>query len=137
MHLHHVESHVDKKKDKDGNLRIPTSIQRMNIVVDKLADFAYDDTSLHPLHTKALPAEERCVLYLDDKPLTGIKPLLFRASRNPAPGGGWRRAVMMRGMVVVLFRALTLPQARNFIPRQNPRQPLFRVPQNYFLLCAD
>jgi len=39
--LHHVESHVNKKKDKQGHMRIPTEIQWMNIAVDAMADGGY------------------------------------------------------------------------------------------------
>ena len=41
IYLHHVESHVDKKKDELGNFRIPNSIQNMNIEADKLAEETY------------------------------------------------------------------------------------------------
>jgi len=47
----HVESHVDKKKDADGNKRIPTSIQQMNIYVGGLADEAYENMYI----SKVLP----------------------------------------------------------------------------------
>ena len=36
--LHHVESHVDKKKDEHGNYRIPNATQKMNIAADKIAE---------------------------------------------------------------------------------------------------
>ena len=36
--LHHVESHVDKKKDKHGEFRIPNDEQKMNIAADKIAE---------------------------------------------------------------------------------------------------
>jgi len=39
--LHHVESHVNKKKDKQGQRRIPTEIQWMNIAVDEMAEGGY------------------------------------------------------------------------------------------------
>jgi len=41
--LNHVESHVDRKKDEQGNSRTPTPIQWMNIAVDALADTGYTD----------------------------------------------------------------------------------------------
>jgi hypothetical protein len=40
--LHHVESHVNKKKDKQGQKRVPTEIQWMNIAVDEMADEGYN-----------------------------------------------------------------------------------------------
>ena len=41
--LHHVESHVDKKKDEHGNYRIPNATQKMNIAADKIAERTYKD----------------------------------------------------------------------------------------------
>ena len=51
--IHHVESHVDTKRDKDGQLRVPTPIQWMNIYADKLADEVYD-SNMPALNTSSL-----------------------------------------------------------------------------------
>jgi len=42
--LSHVESHVDRKRDKHGHCRIPTEIERMNLAIDEIADEGYTDT---------------------------------------------------------------------------------------------
>lgn len=43
IHITHVESHVDKKKDEHGQPREPTQIEWMNIHVDKEAELAYTE----------------------------------------------------------------------------------------------
>ena len=71
VQLFHVESHVDRKKDEHGNKRIPTSIQKMNIYADDLADKAYTAPSIGALQTLLLPKEKRWQLTLGKQVLTG------------------------------------------------------------------
>jgi len=42
--LSHVESHVDRKKDENGQYRIPTEMESMNIAIGEVADEGYTDT---------------------------------------------------------------------------------------------
>jgi len=68
--LHHVESHVDKKKDENGVWRTPTSIQWMNIYVDKLADAAYF-MNITALQIGSIQQDHKPKIYKCDKMITG------------------------------------------------------------------
>ena len=69
--ISHVESHVDKKKDKDGNKRIPTSIQLMNIYVDGLADEAYENMYIRKVQPKSFSTNDQPRVFKGTKEITG------------------------------------------------------------------
>ena len=68
--LHHVESHVDKKKDELGNKRIPNAIQKMNIEADKLAEDAYR-VKLPWLNKRKLESRMYAQIYMHNNKVTG------------------------------------------------------------------
>jgi len=52
--LSNVESHVNRKKDENGQCRISTEMERMNIAIDEIADEGYTDTRVSEttIHTR-------------------------------------------------------------------------------------
>jgi hypothetical protein len=60
--INHVESHVNNKKDEDGNKRIPTPMQWMNIAVDKLADTGYVDTEVPESYISPTRRSDRYII---------------------------------------------------------------------------
>ena len=70
IYLHHVESHVDKKKDELGNFRIPNSIQNMNIEADKLAEETYY-TQGYWLNKKSLKTLMNAQIFMHNDKITG------------------------------------------------------------------
>jgi len=55
--MHHVESHVDRKRDKQRMKRIPTPIGRLNIDIGRLADEGYTNPQVP--ETKIYPTDRR------------------------------------------------------------------------------
>jgi len=62
--LNHVESHVDRKKDKNGQYRIPTEMERMNIAIDAVADEGYTDTRVPDTVVHTRERYQRYVPYM-------------------------------------------------------------------------
>ena len=67
----HVESHVDKKRDAEGNKRIPTSIQLMNIYVDKLADEAYENRYISKVSPNSFIKNDQPRVFKGTEEITG------------------------------------------------------------------
>ena len=65
--LHHVESHVDKKTNKDGTKRIPTPIEQMNMHADELADKAYRIPDIPNFNPITLTRPQRWGIYKNTK----------------------------------------------------------------------
>ena len=63
VQLKHIESHVDKKKDKEGNPRQPTPIEWANIHVDKLADEGYTREDIPDLKTNDMLRTNNWTIY--------------------------------------------------------------------------
>jgi hypothetical protein len=71
IQIYHVESHVDKKKDAEGNKRIPTPIQNMNIHADQLADEVYTNDQIHGMDTSTLETYGEWVIQKNCNLVTG------------------------------------------------------------------
>jgi hypothetical protein len=86
----HVESHVDKKKDAEGNRRIPTSIQRMNIYVDRLADEAYENMHISKVSPNSFIKNDQPRVFKGTEEITGnwrnqiLEELRIDESKNQA-----------------------------------------------------
>ena len=66
-----MESHVDKKTDAEGNKRIPTSIQRMNIYVDGLADGAYENMHISKVSPNSFTKNNQPRVFKGTQEITG------------------------------------------------------------------